>query len=49
MYGLGHCDLLNNFLGQSSLLHVLSMWDGVADISNNLYIGVNFMTNGEPW
>ena len=32
---------LTDFAGQSSLLHVLSMGEGVPDISHSLDIGVN--------
>ena len=40
---------LTDFIGQSSLLHVLSMGEGVPDISNSLNVGVSFiMANGDP-
>ena len=40
---------LTYFISQSLLLHVLSMGEGVADISNSLNVGVSFIiVNGDP-
>ena len=40
---------LTDFIGQSSFLHILSMGEGVADISNRLNVGISFvMANDDP-